>query len=65
MEEKRNFPYIIAWALFLASLFFAAGLISNPDPQKQLWGYALLGAPLLCFGALMAVYYLKSRRDAI
>jgi hypothetical protein len=63
-EEKRNFPYVVAWILFLGSLFVAGGFILNPDPQKQLWGYVILCAPLLFFAGLMAIYYLKSRREA-
>ena len=64
MEEKRNFPYIIVWILFIGSLCVAAGLILHPDPAMQIWGYVVLCAPLLFFLGLMAIYYLKSRAAA-
>lgn len=64
VEEKRNFPYLIAWVLFLGSLFVGAGYILHPDPQKQTIGYIILVVPLFFFLGLMALYYLKSRANA-
>lgn len=63
-EEKRNFPYIIAWILFLSSAAVGAGFLLSPDPGRQLLGFAFLFAPIVIFGALMALFYWRSRRLA-
>ena len=61
-EETRNFPYIIAWILFLSSAAVGAGFLLSPEPRKQVLGFALLFAPIVIFGALMGLFYWRSRR---
>lgn len=63
-EDGRNFPYPIAWIVFLACMFVGAGLLSSPDPGRQVLGFALLFAPIVAFGLLMALFYWRSRRQA-
>lgn len=63
-EERRNFPYVIAWILFLASAAVGAGFLLSPDPGRQLLGFTLLFAPILIFGGLMGLFYWRSRRLA-
>ncbi len=63
-QEKRNFPYVVAWIGFLASVIIGAGLLLSPSPTRQLIGFIMLFAPILIFGALMGLFYWRSRRLA-
>lgn len=63
-KDGRNFPYIISWVLFLTSAFVGAGFLLSPDAGRQLIGFAFLFAPIPIFGAVMGLFYWRSRRMA-
>ncbi len=63
-DESRNFPYVIAWLVFIACIVVGAGLLLSPNPGRQVVGFVLLFAPIVGFGALMGLFYWRSRRMA-
>jgi len=61
---ERRFPYGLTWVVFLAALFVGGALVLSDDAGRRAWGLVLILAPVVVFGALMAVYYGLSRRAA-
>ena len=59
---ERRLKHSLLWVGFLAFTFTGAGLLFTPDTGDDGLGLALILAPLLFLGALMALYYWKSRQ---
>lgn len=62
---ERRIRYPILWVAFIVLVLIAAGLSSSPDPTRQTIGLAMLLTPLAAFSILLALYYWRSRRDAV
>ncbi|MGB1586205.1 MAG: hypothetical protein ACPHID_04075 [Thermoplasmatota archaeon] len=61
MAEK-TVRYGWVWIVFLAVTFTGAGLMFSESPDDDWLGLGLIVLPLIIMGALMALYYWKSRQ---
>jgi hypothetical protein len=61
VATERTIPYGWVWLLFLMFLFVGGGMVLGSNSGLRAVGLGLLLAPLAIFGALLMIYYLKSR----
>ncbi len=60
-DVRIRYPW--AWVALLALIVPGAGLMTSSDPVRVRIGIALILAPILITGAIMAIYYVRSRAD--